>query len=63
MSGDVPPCQTIYVNRLNEKIKKDGARSAHMRSSPARGSPAAPSLSRFPLWASGAAGSPLARSS
>ena len=25
--GDVPPSQTIYINRLNEKIKKDGERS------------------------------------
>ena len=24
--GDIPPCPTIYVNNLNEKIKKDGAR-------------------------------------
>jgi len=23
--GDIPPCATIYVNNLNEKIKKDGA--------------------------------------
>ena len=23
--GDVAPCATIYVNNLNEKIKKDGA--------------------------------------
>ena len=26
--GDVPPRQTIYINRLNEKIKKDGERSS-----------------------------------
>ena len=24
--GDIPPCPTIYVNNLNEKIKKEGAR-------------------------------------
>ena len=24
--GDIPPCPTVYVNNLNEKIKKDGAR-------------------------------------
>jgi hypothetical protein len=23
--ADIPPNQTIYINRLNEKIKKDGA--------------------------------------
>jgi hypothetical protein len=24
--GDNPPCPSIYINNLNEKIKKDGAR-------------------------------------
>ena len=23
--GDIPPQATIYVNNLNEKVKKDGA--------------------------------------
>jgi hypothetical protein len=26
--GDVPPNQTIYINNLNEKIKKDALKSA-----------------------------------
>jgi hypothetical protein len=25
LSGDIPPNQTIYVNNLNEKVKKEGA--------------------------------------
>ena len=24
LSGDIPPNQTIYVNNLNEKVKKEG---------------------------------------
>ena len=32
--GDIPPCPTIYVNNLNEKIKKDGARRTPPRSIP-----------------------------
>ena len=31
MSGDVPPCQTIYVNRLNEKIVANSVRSSDRR--------------------------------
>ena len=29
--GDVAPCATIYVNNLNEKIKKDGAFASRSR--------------------------------
>jgi hypothetical protein len=24
LSGDIPPNQTIYLNNLNEKVKKEG---------------------------------------
>jgi len=45
--GDIPPCATVYVNNLNEKIKKDGASKGNHGAVSSRESPRLTSVASF----------------